>query len=482
MRFCRKACFLCLAIFIAAGTLLAEAGSEGAIEKKRVIVVFKDRPDRLAIEKIKGVVRREFQYVPAIAADLPINELPVFRKRSDVLLIETDQKFNFLQSADWGIGRVKAPLAWSAGLTGKGVKVAVLDTGIAKHEDLRVAGGAAFTSYTASYLDDNGHGTHVAGIIAAQNNMIGSVGIAPGVSLYSVKVLGQDGSGYLSDIIAGVEWSINNKMDIINLSLGSPMGSAALKQAVDSAYQKGVLIVAAAGNEGDKQGEGDTVEYPARYDSVIAVAATDTEDRRANFSATGSWVEVAAPGKNIFSTYLNSQYKTLSGTSMAAPYVTGNLALLKQALPKDTPDVLRDKLHKLTIDLAPVDQDTWYGWGLIQAPENTKELQKTELLPMRIFTNIYAMEEVYHPGEAVALQAKAYDSRSNAVVGAKVKVIITDPLKRQSTLTGTTGAGGEAFFTSRTRRNSVNGLYRVVCEMEAPGYAKVTDSTEFILQ
>ncbi|NOW34915.1 S8 family peptidase [Clostridium beijerinckii] len=159
-----------------------------------------------------------------------------------------------------------------------------------------------------------------------------------------IKVLGNDGAGYLSDIIAGIDWCITNKMDIINLSLGSSVPSTALQQEVDKAYNQGILVVAAAGNDGTSDGSTDTVDYPAKYSSVIAVAAIDSNNKRPSFSSTGNNVEVAAPGVSVLSTYLNNKYVSMSGTSMSAPFVTGDLALLKQANPGLSPNQLRAKL------------------------------------------------------------------------------------------------------------------------------------------
>ncbi|WP_235426967.1 S8 family peptidase [Cohnella kolymensis] len=273
-----------------------------------------------------------------------------------------------------------------------------MDTGIAPHEDLSVTGGASFVSYTASYADDNGHGTHVAGIIGARNNTIGVVGIAPDSSIYAVKALDYDGSGYLSDIIAGIDWSITNRMDLINLSLGSPQDSLTLHQVVDKAYSNGILVVAAAGNNGTANGSGDTLEYPARYESAIAVAAIDSTNQRGYFSATGSKVEVAAPGVNVTSTYLNNSYATMSGTSMATPYVTGNLALIKQANPTLSYTALRSKLDQTVVDLGAAGRDTWYGYGLIQAPYGSVTSPPAA---MTTSTKVSTNKSLYITGEGI---------------------------------------------------------------------------------
>lgn len=205
------------------------------------------------------------------------------------------------------------------------------------------------------------------------NNSIGVVGVAPAANLYAVKVLDRKGSGYVSDVVAGIDWAITNRMDIINMSLGSSSYSEALEAAVNRAYGAGILLVAAAGNSGTDITSSDNVEYPAKFDSVIAVAATDATNLRAYFSSTGPEVEVSAPGVNIKSTYLNNSYVTMSGTSMATPMVSGDLALLKQANPTKTNAELRELLHQNVIDLGYLDamgnavKDNLYGFGLIQA-------------------------------------------------------------------------------------------------------------------
>ncbi|MHC4310790.1 MAG: S8 family peptidase, partial [Planctomycetota bacterium] len=195
--------------------------------------------------------------------------------------------------------------------------MAVLDTGIDyKHPDLddNCYGGVNVINPRKDYRDDNGHGTHVAGIIAAEDNDIGVVGVAPEAYLYGVKALDRNGSGWLSDIIAGLEWCVNNRMDIVNMSLGADSDIQAFHDACDAASAT-VILVAAAGNDGG------AVDYPAAYGSVIAVSATDSSDGLASFSNYGNEIEIAAPGVNILSTYKGGGYETHSGTSMAAPHV-----------------------------------------------------------------------------------------------------------------------------------------------------------------
>ncbi|OIJ11710.1 hypothetical protein BKP37_14795 [Anaerobacillus alkalilacustris] len=332
---------------------------------QRVIITFKDEVDETLVTDLNGSVEKKYDHIQAVIGELPTSVIEELEKNDHVLSIEVDHVFSILgQTIDWGVERVKAPLAWENNLTGAGVKVAILDTGIANHPDLTIAGGVSIIS--DSYLDDNGHGTHVAGIIGAKNNLIGTVGIAPNANLYAVKVLNQNGVGFLSDIVSGIDWSISNNMDIINLSLGNSEDSPTLNNAVDTAYENGILVVAAAGNKGTSAGSGNTVEYPARYESVIAVSATNSNNVRGNFSATGPSVEIAAPGVNIFSTHLNSGYGTNSGTSMAAAHVSGVLALMKEAHPTLSNIQLREKLRDTALDIGTAGRDQFHGYGLVQ--------------------------------------------------------------------------------------------------------------------
>lgn len=241
--------------------------------------------------------------------------------------------------------------------TGAGVKVAVIDTGIDdKPPDLNVVGGRNFTSRKAGqFQDGNGHGTHVAGTIAALDNAIGVIGMAPEADLYAVKVLNNNGSGFLSWVIAGIEWASDNNIDVANMSLGAPGESSAMCNAIASAVASGVTVVVAAGNESQ-----DAVNStPANCDeslgvetviTVSAIADSDgapghlgpatgygADDTFASFSNFGSLVDIAAPGVDILSTWKGGGYNTISGTSMATPHVTGAAALYKATVPGATP-------------------------------------------------------------------------------------------------------------------------------------------------
>lgn len=277
------------------------------------------------------------------------------------------------QNLEWGVNRIDADFVWSATGTNKGagVKVAVLDTGIDKlHSDLSVVGGVNFVVKrgrvnSSDWNDDNGHGTHVAGIVAALDNSIGVVGVAPEASLYAVKVLDSRGSGYLSDIILGLQWAVDNQMSVVNMSLGTSSDSLSLHNAVDAAAAAGVLLVAAAGNSGDGNPATNNVGYPAKYDSVIAVGATNSSDGVPSWSSDGAEVEVSAPGASVRSTYKGNNYATLSGTSMASPHTAGVVALMLSSgvLPADA----RALLSSTSEDLGTAGHDVFYGNGLVDA-------------------------------------------------------------------------------------------------------------------
>jgi thermitase len=256
-----------------------------------------------------------------------------FTNTADTLTIATGK-------ADADVDAVEA---WKI-TTGSGVKVAILDTGVANvHDDIasQVVGYANFVSADtkedpkANPEDRYGHGTHVAGIVAAKaNNTIGVAGVCPDCSILDVKVLNDSGSGSSSVIANGISWAASNGAKVINMSLGLRVSSRTLEAAVNDAWNKGVVIVAAAGNAGTQ-----AKIYPGAYPNVIAVAATDNNDAKASFSTYGKWVDVAAPGVNVYSTFPNHEfqlgtqngrsqgYDIASGTSMASPIVAGVAAL-----------------------------------------------------------------------------------------------------------------------------------------------------------
>ncbi len=262
----------------------------------------------------------------------------------------------------WGIVRVKAEDAWERTGGGSGVRVAVIDTGIDfNHPDLRAnyKGGYNAIDSDKPPMDDHGHGTHVAGTIAAVKDGEGVVGVAPNASLYAVKVLDKNGGARLTSIIKGLIWVARNDIQVANMSLGSPMGSLFMRLAVKYASSKGVAIIAAAGNSGGSVG------YPAAYPDTIAVAASDSKDGRATFSSRGKAVDFIAPGVDVKSTLPGGKYGRYSGTSMSTPHVAGlaALAVTQGASGKDSVKAYLKRASKPMAGLNAEEQ----GSGMINA-------------------------------------------------------------------------------------------------------------------
>jgi thermitase len=230
-------------------------------------------------------------------------------------------------SFQYGPQKVQAPLAWDVTRSNSSIKIAIVDTGVQlNHPDLtpKLLPGYNFVDGNTNPSDGNGHGTHVAGIAAAAtNNSLGIAGTAPLASILPVRALDNAGNGTLTNIANAIVYAADQGAQVINLSLGAPQGAVTLENAINYAWNKGAFIVASAGNDG-----ANIITYPAYYDNVIAVASTDQNDQKSSFSNYGTWVEVAAPGTNILSTYIGSYYAYLSGTSMACPHVAGLAALL----------------------------------------------------------------------------------------------------------------------------------------------------------
>jgi len=329
--------------------------SSPAIEAKSVIIGFNGNIDSATITTYNITNYTSHHSINAISADIPESTIDKIKKSKKIRYIEDDAHVKIAkktspppQQIDWGIYRINAPATWAT-TTGNGVKIAIIDTGISKtHPDLTVSGGINLvgTSSNKKWDDDNGHGTHVAGIIAARNNIIGVVGVAPDAELYAVKVLDSYGGGSISDVIEGIDWAVQNNMDIISMSLGTDAYSQAFADASASAYNSSVLLVAAAGNSGDGNISTDDVQYPAKFDSVIAVSAIDSNNLAAAWSADGIEVE------------------------LAAPFVSGAAALIMQNNAGMSPDEVRAVLANNSMDLGVQGKDNVYGYGLVQANDD----------------------------------------------------------------------------------------------------------------
>jgi len=236
------------------------------------------------------------------------------------------------QTQHWGMALAAIQSVWSV-TKGEGVRVAILDTGIADHTDLITAwkkDNAINCSSDPTWEDKgSGHGIHVAGIIAGSDNDFGVVGVAPNCEIIPIKVLDDNGSGSYESIEKGLKNAINMNVDIINMSLGSSTTPPqSIHDLIKQAVSQGIVVVAAAGNDSN------AVNYPARYDEVFAVAALDQSGNLATFTSKDETIDIVAPGVDIYSTYLNNEYCKMSGTSQAAPFVSGICALIKSALKK----------------------------------------------------------------------------------------------------------------------------------------------------
>jgi major intracellular serine protease len=234
-----------------------------------------------------------------------------------------------------GVEMIQAPAVWESS-KGQGITIAILDTGCDfTHPDLkdRIVGGRNFTTDDKGNLevfrDYNGHGTHVAGTMSASQNRKGVVGVAPDSNLLIVKVLDRNGSGEYEWIIDGINYAIEQKVDIISMSLGGPADVPELHEVIQKAVESNILVVCAAGNEGDGHDCTEELAFPGSYNEVISVGAINLERQISDFSNSNKEVDVVAPGEKIVSTYLNGRYASLSGTSMATPHVAGALALIK---------------------------------------------------------------------------------------------------------------------------------------------------------
>ncbi len=334
-----------------------------------VIVGFKDKAD-IGLVQEHGVIKYNYKHIPAIAADIPEVAIEKMSKNSKIAYIEPDCEIKLLDDEIyWGVDRIDAEKVHSNN-KGTGVKVAVIDTGIDyTHSELNdyYCGGYDFVNGDNDPMDDHWHGTHCAGIIAAEDNGIGILGVAPEVDLYALKVFNSEGSSSLSSIVAAIDWAIDNDIQIISMSLGMDYNSSTLGAACNRAYDSGILLVAAAGNDGNSSGTGDSVDYPANYDSVIAVTATSSLDSRPSYSSTGPAAELAAPGAIIKSTVPGEGYLLSSGTSMACPHVAGSAALVWAANPDWSNTQVRTRLQETAEDLGASGRDPWYGFGLVDA-------------------------------------------------------------------------------------------------------------------
>ena len=356
----------------------------------RAIVMLDRQPnaaDRQAVRTAGGTVRHAYTLIDAMAVEIPANAIRGLRRNPHITSVELDATITTLEPVAaaestgeyeydnaWGVVHIGAKPVHDAGIWGQGVRVAVIDTGIDYVHDQPPAleppvvdpefnasyrGGYDFVNDDADPMDDNGHGTHVAGTLAAERNWYLVVGVAPRVDLYALKILAADGSGYESDLILALQWAVDHDMDVVNMSLGTHDVVSALQAAVESAAAAGLLMVAASGNTVTFQEMwyGCAVTYPGAYPQVLATTFTNPNNALTGYSCTGPEVDFASPGDNIFSPVpigscqncSPNGYLPLSGTSMASPHLAGTVALLLGAGIADsgTPGLFDDVRSRL---------------------------------------------------------------------------------------------------------------------------------------
>lgn len=274
---------------------------------------------------------------------------------------------------------LKVPELWNQNTKGEGVIIAIIDSGCdLNHQDLKenIIGGYNFTEDDTPeiFTDYLGHGTHVAGIVAAADNELGIIGVAPKSKLLILKVIDQTEKGSYKNLIRAINYAINwtgpnnEKVSVINMSLGSTKHSEELYQTIKDAKKKGIVLVSAAGNGGDGLDTTFEISYPGFYKEVIQVGAIDSNCRPTKFSNTNVNIDFVAPGENILSTHLQNKYIELSGTSMAAPFVTGAVALILSMLKETDPIMIPYLVYSYLVVHAQKlgFSNAQEGYGLIQ--------------------------------------------------------------------------------------------------------------------
>ncbi|MFH0794630.1 MAG: S8 family serine peptidase [bacterium] len=439
---------LLVATFLVAGLLAIPAMAQAAQDKVPILIAFKHNPgpaEEALVHSHGGKIKYTYHLVPAIAASVPEAAVEGLRHNPNVTAVDADvtvYKSDAELDAAWGVKRIGAGVIHDLGNKGAGVKVAVIDTGIDyNHPDLNAnyAGGYDFVNSDNDPMDDDGHGTHVSGTIAAEDDGTGVVGVAPSASLYALKVLNASGSGSFSDVIAALQWCVDNGIQVTNNSYGSNRDpGATVKAAFDNAEAAGIVNVAAAGNSGNPKGNGDKVGYPARYSSAIAVAATDSSDNRASFSSTGPAVEISGPGVSITSCKLGGGYVSFSGTSMATPHVAGVAALVISSGISDTNangkinDEARARLNSTADDLGPAGRDSFYGYGLVDADEAAVPTGPVNSVPV-VTIDAPSDGASFASGATISFTGTASDTEDGD---------LTSVISWTSSIDGLIGAGG----------------------------------------
>lgn len=415
---------------------------------------------------------------------------------SNVVSIEVDKKIDFLGDVvatvtspsatpsyeQWNYTNLRMPEV-NPFLTGAGITVAVIDTGVNRTgTDLdrigQVLDGCDWvTSPTnvcrgTGVTDENGHGTHVAGIIAAQNDGEGITGIAPEATILPLRVLDASGSGYISDIPAAIDYAVSHGADVINMYLGGTYDYFLIENAVNNAVAAGVVVIAAGGNDGPTNTK---PSYPAAYENSIAVAATDSTGTVAEYSNQGNYLDIAAPGSAIVSIW-GTRYAALSGTSMAAPHVSALAALMLQSGIRASS--IKTRMQQTADATAPRNNQLRYGAGLIN-PYSALRCNPTNCT--EVITAPVVAETVSDPisTEPVVVAIAPSIKKSLAIKvksGRKIYVTVTAPKNSTTWIQRKSGTKWKTIAKAKSKQAATfkvgrSGTYRV----------KISSSTETVI-
>lgn len=409
-------------------------------QTNRIIVKMKEGINKSSVSGYKIVKKNIGKEKKKIVLEVPPTEkldsfLKKIREKDGVESAEPDYliKRNYVPqdpfyTSQWYHNKIRTPEAWDKTKGSENITVAVIDGGIdLNHPDLTnqidVAYDAIYDSYNTVPEDD--HGTHVAGIIASSmNNGIGVAGVSPNTRIMVINIFDESGYAYTSDLIDAIYFAISKGANIINMSLGSYQYSSFENDAIQDAYNSGLLIVAAAGNESTYE-----PSYPASYDNVISVSSTDQDDSDSSFSNYGQYIDIAAPGSNIYSTVTKDTYNWMSGTSMATPVVAGVAALVWASEPSLTNEQVANRLISTADDLGPIGKDYYYGYGRINAKKALKLAMLTVNSINNTSTNVTGKTEK-SATVSVTIGSKIYTANADTTGNYKVSI----PIQNAGTL------------------------------------------------
>ena len=368
---------LCIFLILTGGLLIGSKNLESETVNNEFLIEYKSDEAKNEIIELSSLVINDFNELDVLAVKISEENLNSLvdnpnighiEENIDIFIsqvlnnnIDNTNQSNHSNANQNILKQLNVEKAWTNNIYGNQVRIGILGTGISKHEGLTIKDGISVTDQSDNWLDENGHGTHIAGIIAA-NHESGIYGIAPLADIYAIKSMNKDGKGTLTDILKGIEWAIEKDLDILNLSFGTDINSDILKNMVNKAYNSGIIIVSASDKGTSSNG---SITYPAKYKNVIAVNSIDQDLNLSSFSSKGPEIEYSSFGENIVSLHLNNKSEILSGSSQSAAYVTGVIALYKEIWPGMKVDEFRKKVQTFTIDLDESNSDSLDGYGLL---------------------------------------------------------------------------------------------------------------------